>query len=253
MCLLLSRHEHDPDRGTSRQAVGCRGDRGTHDEAWRAPTRASSPVPNSSKLINRRGPEWWDSAIRKGSRIGVLAFGDASPATPITGATAPAACTMTARSTSSICGRNTRAWASAAGCSPPPAVTWCRAGMHSLVIWALSDNEPAVEILPGVRRQARWRARPSGSAARVARKVAFAWNAEPELSGDRSRSNRPVSATQAGERARPPARVLASRQAMVIGPTPPGTGVIAPATSPTSAKATSPTMRALPPAPRARD
>src|SRR5690606_29458714 len=40
--------------------------------------------------------------------------------------------------------------------------------------------------------------------------------------------------------------VLASRQAMVMGPTPPGTGVMAPATSLASAKATSPTSRVLP-------
>src|SRR5262249_58345385 len=46
--------------------------------------------------------------------------------------------------------------------------------------------------------------------------------------------------------------VLASRQAMVIGPTPPGTGVIAPATSRAPAKATSPTMRDLPPPPAPR-
>src|SRR5262249_58507624 len=32
--------------------------------------------PDLDKLINRRGPRWWDSAIRKGSRIAVLAFGD---------------------------------------------------------------------------------------------------------------------------------------------------------------------------------
>src|SRR5262249_61614158 len=42
--------------------------------------------------------------------------------------------------------------------------------------------------------------------------------------------------------------VLASRHAMVIGPTPPGTGEIEPATSATSANATSPTMRERPPA-----
>src|SRR5690606_39745561 len=35
--------------------------------------------------------------------------------------------------------------------------------------------------------------------------------------------------------------VLASRQAIVMGPTPPGTGVMAPATSTASSKATSPT------------
>jgi hypothetical protein len=40
--------------------------------------------------------------------------------------------------------------------------------------------------------------------------------------------------------------VLASRQAMVIGPTPPGTGVIAPATRQADAKSTSPTIRVLP-------
>src|SRR5262249_13817129 len=41
--------------------------------------------------------------------------------------------------------------------------------------------------------------------------------------------------------------VLSMRQAIVIGPTPPGTGVMAPATSATSAKATSPTIRFAPP------
>ena len=39
---------------------------------------------------------------------------------------------------------------------------------------------------------------------------------------------------------------IAQQQAMVIGPTPPGTGVIAPATSAASSKATSPTSRLLP-------
>ena len=40
--------------------------------------------------------------------------------------------------------------------------------------------------------------------------------------------------------------VLTNRQTIVIGPTPPGTGVMAPATSTASAKFTSPTMRDLP-------
>ena len=40
--------------------------------------------------------------------------------------------------------------------------------------------------------------------------------------------------------------VLTIRQAMVIGPTPPGTGVIAPATCEASAKFTSPTSFDLP-------
>jgi len=48
----------------------------THDEAWRGAYRGVIPGPELDKLINRRGPQWWDSAIRKGSRIAVLAFGE---------------------------------------------------------------------------------------------------------------------------------------------------------------------------------
>ena len=48
----------------------------THDEAWRGAYQGIIPGPELDKLINRRGPDWWDSAIRKGSRIAVLAFGD---------------------------------------------------------------------------------------------------------------------------------------------------------------------------------
>src|SRR3974377_1084188 len=47
-----------------------------HDEAWRTAYRAIIPGPELDKLINRRGAEWWDGAIRKGSRISILQFGD---------------------------------------------------------------------------------------------------------------------------------------------------------------------------------
>src|SRR5690606_21600520 len=46
--------------------------------------------------------------------------------------------------------------------------------------------------------------------------------------------------------------VFSSRHAIVIGPTPPGTGVIAPATAAASSNATSPTMRDLPASPGTR-
>ena len=48
----------------------------THDDAWRAAYQGIIPGNELEKLINRRGPDWWDSAIRKGSRITVLQFGD---------------------------------------------------------------------------------------------------------------------------------------------------------------------------------
>src|SRR3974377_288422 len=47
-----------------------------HDEAWRAAYQGIIPGSELEKLINRRGPHCWDSAIRKGSRVSVLVFGD---------------------------------------------------------------------------------------------------------------------------------------------------------------------------------
>ncbi len=46
-----------------------------HDEAWTA-YQGIIPGAELRRLINRRGPAWWDSAIRKGSRIALLQFGD---------------------------------------------------------------------------------------------------------------------------------------------------------------------------------
>ena len=40
-----------------------------HDEAWRAAYRGLIPGAELEKLISRRGPNWWDAAIRKGNRI----------------------------------------------------------------------------------------------------------------------------------------------------------------------------------------
>jgi ribosomal protein S18 acetylase RimI-like enzyme len=47
-----------------------------HDEAWRAAYRGLIPGAELEKLISRRGPGWWESAIRKGNRIALLGFGD---------------------------------------------------------------------------------------------------------------------------------------------------------------------------------
>src|SRR5208283_517203 len=47
-----------------------------HDEAWRTAYLGIIPGTELDRLINRRGPAWWDSAIRKGSRVALLQFGD---------------------------------------------------------------------------------------------------------------------------------------------------------------------------------
>jgi hypothetical protein len=92
----------------------------THDEAWRSAYQGIIPGAELEKLINRRGPQWWDSAIRKGSRVSVLVFGDKVAGYANYGRNR-------ARSTSFICAPSFRASASAAGCSPPRGATCCRA------------------------------------------------------------------------------------------------------------------------------
>ena len=46
----------------------------THDEAWRGAYQGVIPGLELEKLVTRRGPDWWDSAIRKGSRIDYVVF-----------------------------------------------------------------------------------------------------------------------------------------------------------------------------------
>ena len=41
----------------------------THDEAWRTAYRGIIPGAELEKLVSRRGPAWWENAIRKGSRV----------------------------------------------------------------------------------------------------------------------------------------------------------------------------------------
>ena len=45
-----------------------------HDAAWREAYHGIIPGRSLESMINRRGPTWWLSAIRRGSRILVLEF-----------------------------------------------------------------------------------------------------------------------------------------------------------------------------------
>jgi ribosomal protein S18 acetylase RimI-like enzyme len=47
-----------------------------HDASWMEAYRGIIPGRELDRMVSRRGPKWWDSAIRRGSRIAVLDFGD---------------------------------------------------------------------------------------------------------------------------------------------------------------------------------
>ncbi len=146
----------------------------THDEAWRAAYQGIIPGVELDKLISRRGPAWWESAIRKGSRISILAFGDKIAGYANYGRNRARSLDydgeiyeLYLRPEYQGLGFGRRLFASARR-------DLAQSGMKSLVVWALSDNEPAIEFYRalGGRAVARSSERFGN---RTLDKVAFAW------------------------------------------------------------------------------
>jgi ribosomal protein S18 acetylase RimI-like enzyme len=147
----------------------------THDEAWRAAYQGIIPGAELEKLINRRGPSWWDSAIRKGSRISVLCFGDRIAGYANYGRNRARSLQFDGeiyelylRPEFQGLGFGRRLFAGARR-------DLMQSGLKSMVIWALSDNEPATEFYRalGGRMVARSSER---FGPKSLDKVAFAWS-----------------------------------------------------------------------------
>ena len=117
-----------------------------HDEAWRTSYRGIIPGPELEKLINRRGPDWWEGAIRKGSRISILAFGDIIAGYVNYGRNRARSLTydgeiyeLYLRPEFQGLGFGRRLFTAARR-------DLAQSGIKSLVVWALSDNSSAVEF-----------------------------------------------------------------------------------------------------------
>jgi ribosomal protein S18 acetylase RimI-like enzyme len=148
----------------------------THDEAWRAAYQGIIPGIELEKLISRRGPAWWDSAIRKGSRVALLVFGDKIAGYANYGRNRARSLfydgeiyELYLRPQYQGLGFGRRLFTAARR-------DLGQGGMKSLVVWALSDNDPAVEFYRalGGRAVARSSER---FGTRILDKVAFAWKA----------------------------------------------------------------------------
>ena len=147
----------------------------THDEAWRNAYQGIIPGAELEKLISRRGPAWWESAIRKGSRIAVLAFGDCVAGYANYGRNRARSLyydgeiyELYRRPEFQGLGLRRKLFTAARR-------DLVQSGLHSLVIWALSDNEPAVAFYRALGGKAVARSS-ERFGARVLDKVAFAWN-----------------------------------------------------------------------------
>ncbi len=148
----------------------------THDDAWRAAYQGIIPGGELEKLINRRGPQWWDSAIRKGSRVAVLSFGEQIAGYANYGRNRARSLhfdgeiyELYLRPEFQGLGFGRRLFTAARR-------DLVQSGLKSMVIWALSDNEPAVEFYRALG--GRMVARSSEQfGPKTLDKVAFSWAA----------------------------------------------------------------------------
>jgi ribosomal protein S18 acetylase RimI-like enzyme len=147
----------------------------THDESWRATYQGIIPGLELDRLIVRRGPEWWDSAIRKGSRISLLCFGDKVAGYANYGRNRARSLyyegeiyELYLRPEYQGLGFGRRLFTSARR-------DLAQSGLKSLVVWALSDNEPAVDFYRALGGKAVARSS-ERFGERTLDKVAYAWN-----------------------------------------------------------------------------
>lgn len=145
-----------------------------HDEAWRAAYMGLIPGQELEKLVQRRGPSWWDAAIRRGSRIALLMFGDEIAGYTNFGRNRA----KSLHYGGEIYELYLRPEYQGLGFGRKLFFMAKRdlhdSGQNGLVIWALSDNEPAVNFYRslGGRAVARSTER---FGTKVLDKVAFAW------------------------------------------------------------------------------
>jgi len=128
-----------PAKATDAQAIA-----ETHDDAWRATYQGIIPGTELEKLITRRGPQWWDSAIRKGSRVSVLSFGDKIAGYANYGRNRARSLhfegeiyELYLRPEFQGLGFGRRLFNAARR-------DLSQSGLKSMVVWALSDNDPAI-------------------------------------------------------------------------------------------------------------
>ena len=148
----------------------------THDEAWRATYQGIIPGAELDKLISRRGTGWWDSAIHKGSRITVMQFGDTVAGYANYGRNRAKSLfydgevyEIYLRPEYQGLGFGRRLFSAARK-------DMQQSGLRSLVVWALSDNEPSIEFYRALGGRAVARSSEKFGD-KTLEKVAYAWTA----------------------------------------------------------------------------
>jgi ribosomal protein S18 acetylase RimI-like enzyme len=146
-----------------------------HDEAWRTAYQGIIPGTELDRLINRRGPAWWESAIRKGSRIALLQFSDKIAGYANYGRNRARSLhydgeiyELYLRPEFQGLGFGRRLFTAARR-------DLAQSGLKSLIVWALSENDTAVEFYRALSGKTVARSSEKFGA-RVLDKIAFGWN-----------------------------------------------------------------------------
>lgn len=145
-----------------------------HDQAWRSAYQGIIPGAELDKLINRRGPQWWDSAIRKGSRVSVLCFGEQIAGYSNYGRNRARSLQFEGEIYELYLKPEFQGLGFGRRLFSAARRDLAQSGLRSTVIWALTDNEPAVEFYRNLG--GRLVARSSEKfGAKSLDKVAFSW------------------------------------------------------------------------------
>jgi ribosomal protein S18 acetylase RimI-like enzyme len=147
-----------------------------HDESWRAAYQGIIPGAELDKLIARRGPIWWDSAIRKGSRITLLQFGDTVAGYANYGRNRAKSLFYDGEVYEIYLRPEYQGLGFGGRLFNAARKDMQQSGLKSLVVWALSDNEPSIEFYRALGGRAVARSSEKFGL-KTLDKVAYAWPA----------------------------------------------------------------------------
>ncbi len=146
-----------------------------HDAAWRATYRGLIPGMELEKMVQRRGPLWWETAIKRGSRVLVLTFGDAVAGYANVGRNRARGLPYEGEIYELYLRPEYQGLGFGRRLFEDARKELVSAGFDGLAVWALADNEPALgfyKALGGMRV-----ARSSENfGGRTLEKLAFGWN-----------------------------------------------------------------------------
>ena len=146
-----------------------------HDDAWLATYRGMIPQANLERMIVRRGPNWWQRAIRRGVNILVLDFDEVIAGYVTIGRNRARTLPFDGEIFELYLapeyqgvGLGTRLFLSARQ-------ELARMNMSSSVVWVLDDNQPAIRFYENAGGRRISKATESFGDVKLA-KTAFAWD-----------------------------------------------------------------------------